>query len=183
MSESVSYNLYLSSFAKAPYLVDNTNLASVKYNINWDTFFNRDNYRYKSCRLRYKFLSDPSTSINGYTYDPTDFNGVIVANGLPPMSNPIYGGTIVGTIEVAGINYNVATVATTNTVLVGSDLNAAVGQSIQVPTGFREVTIQLWQNTFASTSPVLLNTITNMGLGNWNLILNFELYDPIDEQA
>lgn len=181
MSHSVSYNLYLSSFATAPYLTDNSNLANVKYNIDWDTFFNRDNYNYKSCRLRYKFLSDPSTSVNGYSYDPTNFNGVIVANGIAPKSVNPYGGTIVGMIEVYPVNYNVATVATLNDVLVGNDLNATNGQNIIIPTGFRDLNIQLWQNNYASSSAAFLSGITNLGLGNWNLLLNFELYDPNDE--
>lgn len=181
MSEISSYHLYLSSFTNAPYLTNRSDLASVKYNINWDSFFNQDNYRYKRCRIFYKFLSDPCSSAT-YNYDPLGFSGIILANGLAPISNQNFGGLMLGMIDVKSVTYLSNAVSTNTTVLYSEDFNNGTGQQIQMPIGFRELNIQLWANNFAASGAGLLSSVSaNIPLNNWNLLLKFELYDPVEE--
>lgn len=182
MSDSVGYSLYLSSFTGAPFLTNRSDLGSVKYNIDWDAFFNRDNYRYKSCRIRHYFLSDPSTG-SVYTYDPANFNGVLVAQGLNSTNNSPYNGLVLGLIGVQCVPYLSNSVAINNTTVLYSDFLNFSGQNIQVPKGYRDLTIQLWSNNFSGSGASLLSAVspTNIPLGNWNLNIIFELYDPVDE--
>lgn len=181
MSESVSYSLYLSTFSSAPFLTANADLANVKYNINWDSFFNRDNYRYRSCRIRHQFLSDPCSSAT-YSYNPSTFNGVIVANGLTTTNGSPYGGTVLGLMTTQCVPYLANSVAVNNSTVLFSDYLNYPGQNIQMPQGYRELNIQLWGNNYAANgSGTLLSTVANIPLNNWNLNIVFELYDPIDE--
>lgn len=179
MSDTSTHYLYLSSFTGAPYMIDNANYAAVKFRIPWDNHFNRENYRYKSCRIRFDFRSDPSSATT-YTYDPASFNGVIVIGGLPDKSGPKYGGTPVGLIGPYSFDYISNSTAKNTSVLLGGDLTS-IGRSVQVPMGLSEITVYLYQNTFSASSPVLLNSIQNIGLGNWNLQLMFDFSDPVDE--
>lgn len=183
-SSNSTHFLYLSSFASAPYQTSRADLANVKFNINWDSFFNGENYQYRSCRIRYVFLSDPATYTgNAYTYDPANHSGVIVANGLAPKcNNPNLGGCIIGIIKVEPITYVSNAVSINTAVLNSDDLTSACGQNIYIPTGMKELNIQLWDNAYASSAPgKLLSTVANATLANWNLQLMFELYDPIEE--
>lgn len=182
MSQSVSYSLYLSSFPTAPFQTSNADLANVKFNINWDAFFNRDNYRYRSCRIRHQLFSDPSSSAT-YSYDPLNFGGVIVANGLTTTNGSPFGGCLLGLLDVKCIPYLSNSVANNNTTVLFSDYLNYPGQNISMPTGQRELAIQLWQNNYATTTAKLLSVVsaTNIPLSNWNLNIVMELYDPIEE--
>ncbi len=183
MSDSISYPLYLSSASGAPNLVGNADQANVKYRIDWDTFFNRDNYKYRSCRIRYKFLCQPSPGNAGtYTYNPSTFSGVIVASGIPPVASNTYSDTIIGIINVETVQYLSNTMLVNTTTLSGEDLTSVTGQNIIIPTGLRELNIQLWNNKFYSSNSKLLSDIdsNNIPLNIWNLLLVFELYDRIE---
>lgn len=181
MSNSVSYSLYLSSVATAPYQTSNSDLANVKYNINWDSFFNGDNYRYKKCRITYQYLSDPTSSAT-YSYDPLNFSGVIVAAGLTTTNGSPYGGVVLGIVDVKTIPYITAGTAVNNQTVLYSDYLQQPGQNISIPQGQRELAIQLWSN-FASNGAKLLSAVSpvNIPFTNWILNMVFELYDPIDE--
>jgi len=65
----------------------------------------------------------------------------------------------------------------TFTTLKSSNIQSAAGQSIEVPKGMRTLEIQLCGNNYGqrNQSTYLLPTTTD-----WGLMLNFELYDPID---
>lgn len=182
MSQTVSYSLYLSSFSGSPFQTSSADLANVKYNINWNSFFNGDNYRYRSCRIAHQLLSDPSSSAT-YSYDPLNFSGVIVANGLTTTNGSPYGGCILGQIDVKCIPYLSNSVANNNTTVLWSDYLCCPGQNISVPQGQRELAIQLWQNNYGTTTAKLLSAVssTNIPLANWNLSIMFELSDPIEE--
>lgn len=181
MTSNPTYFLYLSSFPNAPYLTSNADPANVKFMINWDTFFNRDNYRYKSCRVRFSFRSNPCTTTN-YNYAPNSFTGFIAVDGLRGVENGVMGSVPIGLFNPVTCQYLVNNVVTTATTLQGDDLTSACGHNFQMPTGFREIAIHLYQNTYGPNStPISLSSVTNQGLGNWNLQLMFELYDPVDE--
>jgi hypothetical protein len=181
MSNSVSYSLYLTSVALAPYQTSNTDLANVKFNINWDSFFNRDNYMYRKCRITYQFHSDPTSSAT-YSYDPLNFNGQLVAAGLTATNGSPYGGLMLGLIDVKNTPYITGGTAVNNQTILYSDYLQAPGQNISVPQGQRELAIQLWSN-FAANGAKLLSAVspTNIPLTNWSMNIFFELYDPVDE--
>lgn len=179
MADTLIFNLYLSP--NSPYNVANADLANTRFLINWDTFFSRENYRYRSCRIRHKFLAEPSSSAT-YNYNPATFSGLILANGLPPVASNPYGGTIIGIIGVEAVQYLSAGTATQTTVLTADDTTGNGSQNILVPTGMKELNIQLWDNLFGSSSSKLLSAAdSNIPLGQWNLLLVFELSDRIEE--
>lgn len=182
MSETLSFPLYLSSATGAPRSISNADLANIRYLIDWDTFFNQQNYNYRSCRIRFKFLAEPSGGTTAaYTFSPSNFTGVVVANGLPSVAANPFGGTVLGMIGVDALSYlSFNTVIPTN-ILSGEDLTSGAGQNILIPTGTKELNIQLWDNRYGTSSGVLLSAIdpTNIPLNTWNLIIMFDLYDPI----
>lgn len=181
MCNSVSYSLYLTSVAVSPYQTSNADLANVKYNINWDSFFNQDNYRYQKCRITYQFHSDPCSSAT-YSYDPLNFNSVIVATGLTTTNGSPYGGVMLGLVDVKNTPYITAGTAVNNQTILYSDYLQAPGQNISIPQGYRELGIQLWSN-FAANGAKLLSAVApaTIPLTNWSINIIFELYDPVDE--
>lgn len=181
MSDSQSYTLYLSNYTGAKYLVDRSDLANVRFSVDWDSFFNRDNYKYRGCRIRYKFVSDPCTS-STYTYDPANFNAVLVANGIPPLAANLFGGTMIGLMGLATVTYVSNSVSATTTYYDVEDLTSVTGQNIYIPFGIKELGIQIWDNAFGATAAKLASAVspTNIPFGTWNLMLVFELYDRIE---
>lgn len=173
------YNLYLNSFTGNAYLATaqspspNSDMA---FSINWDTFFNGANYRYKKCRLRYEYYSDPILTSN--PYDPLAFNSILVLTGLNSNSATKYGGIVLGllsldTITLTTITPSVATIS--QTCLAGANLTGP-GQNIEVPKDMRNLNVQIQNNAYNATSAGLIPTTY---MGNWDLVLSFELYDPI----
>lgn len=171
---SESFSLFLSSFTGFSYLTPTSPAANVDmtYLINWDSFFNGANHKYKKCRLRYEYYSDPV--ISGNQYDPLTYNALLVLTGLVSSSSTKYPGSVLGLLSLDSITGSTIT-PSSQTCLQGSTMNT-VGQNVEVPKDLRQLEVQLWSNAFGSASSALL---PKASVGNWGLVLNFELYDPI----
>jgi hypothetical protein len=173
MSESEVYSLFLNSASSGnPYMsIVTASLVQRQYSINWDSFFNGANLRYKKCKLRYDFFSDPATGTT--QMDPGLYNSLLVLSGLNANSGTKYPGLVAGllsleTVTTTGLGQN------TWTCLKGSTIDS-VGQNIIVPTGLMDLTIGLYQNV---SNPLTL--VSTSLIQNWGIILSFELYDPVE---
>jgi hypothetical protein len=103
-----SYGLFLNSFGGSAYTTTRNTVADVNFLINWDSFFNGDNNKYKKCRLRYDFISDSAPTNNPFT--PTANNGVLILNGINPSASYTNGGMPLGLIDVQSITATNTTV-------------------------------------------------------------------------
>lgn len=164
------YSLYLNSTSGStnPYMPQaSSSLVSRTYQINWDSFFNLANKRFRKCRVRYEFYSDPST---GTQMDPTTYNAVLGLVGVNSMSSTKYGATVLGVLSLDTVS---PTSAAPQTCLVGANMTSP-GQNLYMPDGVRDLTVSLYQNV---TNP--LTYLSGTLIQGWAIVLNFELYDPI----
>ncbi len=192
------YRLLLNTETGFPNLINNTDKANVSWNVDYDSLFNRDNYAYKNCRLRYKFISQESGSITA------DANtGILAINGLSsryvskntsmlPLdiispqfrytglgSTPVTStGTISGTApsQTTANTFTQAASLYTYKAHMYSDTMATTGIDIQIPYGMTTLNVQLWQIGFGAFNNAdnILQTLTPEYL----LMLQFELYNP-----
>jgi len=163
VAESQVYRLYLSTMTGFPNLLNNTDKANVTWQVDFDSLFNRENYNYKNCRLRYKLVSDPATNTSHINN-----KGVLAINGLSSRYTSKNTPYLVldNLIPVASSTHGWFDITTM----------AEVGVDIVVPYGLSTINPQLWDNGFGSTTTgnAVLQTFT----ANYTLVLSFELYNP-----
>lgn len=70
------------------------------------------------------------------------------------------------------------------TTLVSSNLQSGIGVSIEVPKGFRNLNVELHTNEFGKTiaGASIDSLMGGTNLQEWNLMLVFELYDPVPNE-
>jgi len=160
--DSQVYRLYLSSATGFPSIISNTDKSNVSWLIDYDVMFNRENYKYENCRLRYKFVSDPATtaSINHVAN-----KGVLVANGLTSRNTSKNTSSLV-------LDNIMPTTSSTHGWFDQTSMSD-IGLDIIMPYGLSSLNIQLWDNAFGASSSVLQIFPTD-----YTLILSFELYNP-----
>lgn len=169
------FSLYLNSVAGAnPYIqIPTSTLAQRNYAIDWDIFFNGANFKYKKCKVRYEFYSDPAVgTVN--QYDPSTYNSVLGLTGIPTKAITKYGAVVVGMLHLDTITTITASTSLTQTCLMGSNV-IGPGISIGMPTGQTNLGVGIYGNV---NNPLTL--VSTSLLTNWAVILHFELYDPID---
>lgn len=165
------YSLYLNSASGNPYITNlTTSLVYRSYSVNWDSFFAGANQRFKKCKIRYEFNSDPATGTT--QMDPTTYNSVLAINGLGSKFATKYANITLGLLRLESIQVNGAT-PSVQTCLTGENLTGP-GQNIEVPMGYKDLNIGLYQT---AVNPMTL--ISTALIQNWDVILHFELYDEI----
>jgi hypothetical protein len=139
--DSVVYSLYLNTSTDANRL-DYSNLANVKWLMNWDDLFKGANYEYDKCRLRYSLVSLP------------------VGNGVFQFLNNA------GFLQ-AGFVSNYTSTANPNTVLgliypvsIGTDTNLKTVTIASVPpsTGCNAIVISTPQGNIGTNSTATQTT-------------------------
>ena len=187
--ESKVYRLFLNTETGFPNLVSNTNRNSCVWNVDYDSLFNRDNYKYKNCRLRYKLITRESTNII-----PVSNTGVIAVNGLSspyvsknthmlpldivtPIMRATANGATTGTIVGSAGNQTTSTTASTYAITghIESDTMATTGLDISMPYGLTQLNIQFWSYGFGAIGDGD-NVLQTMSV-DYNVILQFELYN------
>jgi hypothetical protein len=190
IAESQVYRLFLNTETGFQNLLSNSDKANVSWLVDYDSLFNRDNYNYKNCRLRYKLISQESPDIV-----PTTNTGVIALNGLSssyvskntnmlpldiitPTMRYIGSGAVTGTI--AGTAPSQTTTQTASVwnprgQLIG-DTMGQTGVDIAMPYGLSPFNVQFWLYGFGSRSNA--DNVLQSLLVDYNLMLQFELYNP-----
>lgn len=165
LEETATFVLPLNSATGYGLLIDNSNKSAVRFGVNWDSFFNGMNDKYRRCRLRYKFTSNGST-----TYTAQAQNSMVSLVGMVSKSAAVAGGLVLGPALMSQ-----ATGASNEFILMGDDISAVIGQDIVMPKNRVDLTVNLNQLTAFGGATNTLTALTQ----NWVLMLYFELYDPI----
>jgi len=190
VAESQVYRLFLNTETGFPNILSNSDKSNTSWLVDYDSLFNRDNYNYKNCRLRYKLVSQTSTSINAAAN-----TGVLAINGLssryvskntsmlpldiivPTMTSTGTGstpGTIAGNAP-SQTTTQPAALFTARGQLI-SDTMATTGIDIQMPFGMTSLNPQFWQVGFGATGNE--DNILQTLVPEYILLLQFELYNP-----
>jgi hypothetical protein len=190
VAESQVYRLFLNTETGFPNILANSDKANTSWLVDYDSLFNRDNYNYKNCRLRYKLISQPSGSI-----DATANTGVLAINGLSsryvsknthmlPLDIIVPKMTYTGTGTVAGTITGTAPSQTTSQTpalftvrgQLIADTIATTGIDIDMPFGMTTLNPQFWQIGFGSNGNA--DNILQTLVSEYVLMLQFELYNP-----
>ena len=188
--ESKVYRLFLNTETGFPNLVSNTNKNNCIWNVDYDSLFNRDNYNYKNCRLRYKLITRQSASIV-----PVSNTGVLALNGLSspyvskntnmlpldiivPIMHLTGNGATTGTIAGTAPSQTTTTSSSTYTVLgsIVSDTMNTTGIDIQMPYGLSPLNVQFWSYGFGAIGDS--DNVLQSVVPDYNVIFQFELYNP-----
>ena len=154
------YSLYLSTLiSSGAYKCDKTNLASCKWNIDWNKIFPADTNG-KDCIVRIKLLSkDVATSTMSY-----DSNvGTVRANFSSVYQNS-FNGVILGLLTLVE-----SADTTTDSILTADTLANANGVRIKVPNGNSFFNILLMDMTEA--------LLTSANITDYQIEFNFEIIE------
>ena len=165
LGDSKIYRLNLNSVTGFPNILDNSNKASVSWQVDFDSLFNRENYKYQNCRLRYKLQSHPQAHAS---LNHTNNIGILAVNGLvSPYSSK--------NTPMLVLDQILPHLATS---LGWFELNTMdeVGVDILMPYGLGTINPQFYFTGFGCPSDGfnILQTFT----GDYLVTFAFELYNP-----
>jgi len=140
------------------------------WSVNFDDVFKGENYKYKKCRVRIK-------AINVTSGTPTFTNSLSYV-GCSLASN--YNDTKLLTPTLFNITCLVDTTITPNrqTFIPSTDTAGSIGSNINMPFGSQYLTVTF--GTATNFTEVLEFATDGVEI-NYNMLLQFELYDPIPE--
>lgn len=165
-----TYSLYLNTNTGAPNLLDNTSTANVKWLVDWDSLFNRDNYIYKNCQVRIRLVGE-----NNATQDTSNTSGVLVANFGQSYVGGNVAGVVLAPIDLTRSNIYVSSAWTNAQAYI--DINTmtnAYGQNIDMPVGLNTLNLQMWRNGYGANGDAENILVTNTV--QYYAIIQFELY-------
>jgi hypothetical protein len=165
-NDATVFTMYLNSVTGFPSLYDNTSKSNVSWNINFDNFFDNEQYKWHKCRVRVQYISDAS---NGVTIAAA--KGVLVANFASRYTNQQIIGVPLGIVQVS-------TTPTSGDNYIVVDTLQTLGQNINIPNGSMFLNLALYKPGYGSgnTTTGVINTLDIP----FQAILQFELYDPRD---
>jgi hypothetical protein len=169
-----SFLLYLNTNTGSPNLIDNTSTANVKWLIDWDSLFNRENYKYKHCQVRIRLVGE-----NNITQETSTQSGVLVANFGQSFMGGNVPGVILAPIDITRSNIyetvsSITSWKNSNGYIEINTLPNAVGQNIDVPIGLNTFNLQMWRNGYGA-----IGDAENILVANttpYYALLQFELY-------
>ena len=163
------FTLVLSSdvaISDGGFVLDSTNNCNTRYLVNFDSLFQGENRRYSKCMLRSQLISQnvASSAINNAT-------GLLTLQGLGSANSLGINGLFLGVMVPAGAG---ASGVSTGYYYNGSGTIPFPNgvQVTQIPTGIRDFYV-----VFTSIADTIQ---LNANLGNYKLVLQFELYDRIE---
>jgi len=167
-----SFLLYLNTNTGSPNLIDNTSTANVKWLIDWDSLFNRENYKYKYCQVRIRLVGE-----NNITQETPTQSGVLIANFGQSFMGGNVQGVILAPIDITRSNVYTGSPATwinSNGYIDINTMSNALGQNIDMPIGLNTFNLQMWRNGYGAIgdaeNTLVANTVP------YYAILQFELY-------
>jgi len=148
----------------------NNDKAVTIWSVNFDDVFKGENYKYKKCRVRIK-------AINITNGSPTFTNSLSYV-GCSLASN--YNDTKLLTPTLFNITCLVDTTITANrqTFIPSTDTAGSIGSNINMPFGSQYLTFTFGT---ATNFTEVLEFVTDGVEINYNMLLQFELYDPIED--
>ena len=165
-----TFSLYLNTNSGFPNLISNASTADVKWMVDWDSLFNRENYKHKHCQVRIRLVGE-----NNATQDTANTSGVLVANFGQSFTGKNGQGIVLAPIDLTRSNiYVSAAWANTNAYIDINTMGNAMGQNIDIPVGLNVLNLQMWRNGYGSYGDAEDIKITNSV--PYYVILQFELY-------
>lgn len=169
------YTLYLNSNTGFNGLISNSNYCNVSWNVDWDSLFNRENYNYKNCRLRFRMVGEN----NATSIQTTDGNvGVLVGNFGQGYTGKNVPYVVLGAIDLKrSASYSSAVWTNTGTYIDINTMSDAHAQQIDMPKGLNALNLQLWKNGYgvlSDTENVLLDSSSTI---QYYIIFQFELFN------
>lgn len=153
--------------ANGGFALDTTNNANILYQVDFDSLFNGRDKLYSKCQVRGSLVSNGRGS-----GDLSDSTGFVILVGLGSNNSlGINGIHIVTTYPInkqeAGLSQFVGYSYATSTLM-----NPSGSQVSPIPSGIRQFRIQLYDP--------IQELLFNANMPNYSLILQFELYDPVE---
>lgn len=171
------YTLYLNSNTGFRGLISNADYANVSWNVDWDSLFNRENYNYKYCNVRFRMVGEINTSIqsNNQTL------GVITANFGQNYTGKNVPYVVLAPIDLKPVS-SYATGAPPTYTPVGNMIDVetmthALGQQIDMPYGLKSFNIQLWKDALGCANDANNVLIDSSSTHQYYIIFQFELYN------
>lgn len=165
VADSQVYRLFLSSTNGFSGLISNSDKYNSSWQVDYDSLFNGENYKFKNCRLRYKLRSNPITSLGHIT----GF-GTLVINGLSSQNNSKNTSGLVAD--------NIIPSASTTHGWYDLTTMDEIGIDIIVPYGLSTINPQFWDLSFGSKDSLNPPQFITNFTATYTLILSFELYNP-----
>jgi hypothetical protein len=167
------YTLYLNSNTGFKGLISNSDYANVSWLVDWDSLFNRENYIYKYCNVRFRMIGEINASIiaNDQTL------GMITAN-----FGQNYTGKNTSYVVLAPINlkrvasYSGGTYTNEGNMIDVETMSHGLGQQIDMPTGLKPFNIQLWKDAFGCIGDPNNVLVDSSSAHQYYILFQFELY-------
>jgi hypothetical protein len=175
------YHLWLSTYISSssapagnpvvpviPATLTTSNQNQITWQIDWDSFFKGENKKYKRCNLRLKLNSESWTAAAG---DWELYNGVLTCN----LASNSVGVTTFGTPLALFSPIDCPTTSTTIHCIQIDTLANVFGTGVIVPTGNSYFTLSWYKQSFLE--------LLGAAVYDYQVLLQFELYDPIEPTA
>jgi hypothetical protein len=172
------YHLYLSTKITSPtsnlvvplQSVSTATLPSMSWMVDWDSLFKGENKRHKRCSVKFQLNADSWSAVST---DWEVYNGLLACNLASNAGSSTNYGTALGLFYPIDV-------PTTNTTFHTYSLNTLSHQSgvdIIPPTSNAPLQI-LWLKGNGA-----MGFISGVGVVDYQILLQFELSEPIDEPA
>ena len=149
-----------------PTTLTTSNQNQITWQIDWDDLFKGENKKFKRCNLRFKLNSESWTAAGG---DWESYNGVLCCN----LASNSSGTTTFGTPLSIFAPEDAPTTGTSIHVIQINTLTHQFGADVIVPTGNSYFTLSWYKQTFLE--------LLSVPVYDYQVMLQFELYDPIEE--
>jgi hypothetical protein len=167
------YTLYLSTLVTAPVNnlivpLNKTNLANVTWMIDFNNLFQGNNSKFRRCTVRHKLIS---TGWAGSDTDWESYSGILCCNLPSTFASSTNNGTILNIINPQTIS-----IGGTRHCYISNTLGYQTGVDINMPSGVFPVTFSFYNDD-------ALTFINNPNAPDWQMMMQFELSDPIEDQV
>ena len=170
------YTLYLNSNTGFRGLINNSDYANVSWLIDWDSLFNRDNYLYKYCTVRFRMVGEINTSIQ--TNDKT--LGVLVGNFGATYSGKNVPYVVLGSLDLKPVSSFAAgsppTYTAVGNMIDTETMTHAHGQQIDIPIGLNTLNLQLWKDAYGAAGDANNTFVASSSTHQYYIIFQFELF-------
>lgn len=170
MESSTSYTLYLTSSSIPENLyvspVNNTNIANVSWNVNWDALFNNQQHLYKFCKVRYHFVT--KAKLDTSLWDT--YLGYLSCNLASNFNASSSSGTVLGLLNYNfRVGYNTISGAETEYSIFDVNTFNTAGINVNIPSGVSVLNIQMMNDDSYS--------FFNLHQEHYQILFQFELYN------
>jgi hypothetical protein len=167
---SKTFQLSLNSITGFPMITNNSNTGDIFFSVDWDSFFNREQYNYKYCRVRIRYITNATTNLS---YAQNAY--VLVANFTSHYTSKNIPNVVLGLVTAYDGATILDTVGGTPRAYLQVDTLNESGVQIMPPTGRQTLNIALWQDGYGAIGNVA--NALSVNHTHFTAVLKFELYN------